>query len=249
MEDFKISLVTVTFNAENTIGRCIESVISQDYKNVEYIIIDGGSTDNTIRIIDQYRDHIDHFISGPDKGTYDAMNKGIELACGNIIGTLNADDYFADSDVLSTVAKTFDCQNVDIVYGDLDYVNKQGKVIRKWRSKKYSQGMFNWGWMPPHPTFYCKKEIFNKLGPYSLEYGTAADYDLMVRFIHFRKVKAFHIKKVMIKMEHGGISNKSYTNRVKALYNDFKIMRNNGILIPIVAIILKPMRKIMQFVK
>ena len=247
MQDLKISLITVSFNAGNTIERCIESVISQNFKNIDYIIIDGGSTDKTIRVINQYKNHVNIFLSEPDKGIYDAMNKGIKLAQGDIIGMLNADDFFADNSILRTVAEAFKEQKADIVYGDLDYIGAQGNVIRKWRSGKYFPGMFNWGWMPPHPTFYCKKKLFHIFGYYSLEYGTAADYELMSRFIHFHKVKTFYIEKVMIKMKVGGISNKSYCNRVKGLLFDLKVMRNNGILFPAITIVIKPLRKIFQY--
>jgi glycosyltransferase involved in cell wall biosynthesis len=245
--DLKISLITVAYNAESTIKRCIESVIGQNFKNIEYIIIDGGSTDGTIPIINQYKDQIGIFLSEPDKGIYDAMNKGIKLAHGDIIGLLNADDFFADNDILSAVALAFTQQNADIIYGDLDYVNSQGKIIRKWRSKAYVHGMFNWGWMPPHPTFYCKRNLFEKFGFYSLEYGTAADYDLMLRFMHVNKISAYYLKKVMIKMNIGGASNKTYSNRVKGSYNDLKVMRNNGILVPIITLIFKPLRKVTQY--
>ncbi len=158
MEDLKISLITVAYNAEATIERCITSVLGQQFSNIEYIIIDGGSTDNSLQIIGKYKDHIAHFVSEPDKGIYDAMNKGIALASGDIIGMLNADDFFADDDVLKEVAAAFCDQGHHILYGDLDYVEQNGKVIRKWRSGKYKTGIFNFGWMPPHPTFYCREE-------------------------------------------------------------------------------------------
>lgn len=247
MQDLKISLITVAFNAENTIERCIQSVIGQTFKNVEYIIIDGVSTDSTIRIIDRYKEHINICLSEPDKGIYDAMNKGIKLAQGDIIGMLNADDFFADKNILSTIAGTFKQQKAPIIYGDLDFVNSQGKVVRKWRSGQYSQGMFNWGWMPPHPTFYCKRELFYTLGFYSLEYGTAADYELMLRFLHLNKINTFYIKKVLIGMEIGGLSNKSFGNRVKGLLFDLKAMRKNGIIFPVITLILKPLRKTIQY--
>ena len=247
MQEPKISLITVCRNAESTIGHCIQSVIGQNFKNIEYIIIDGGSTDNTLEIINQYKGHINIFLSGPDAGIYDAMNKGIKLACGDIIGMLNADDSFADNKVLSAVAEAFDQHDVQITYGDLDYVNTEGNIIRKWQSGQYSHGMFNRGWMPPHPTFYCKRELFYKYGFYSLEYGTAADYELMLKFMHQNGVNAFYIKKVLINMKIGGISNKSFSNRVKGLFFDLKAMRNNGILLPIITLICKPLRKIGQY--
>ncbi len=240
-------MITVCFNAESTILQCIQSVFSQNYKNIEYIIIDGGSTDNTLHIINQYEDKVSIFLSEPDGGIYDAMNKGIKLAGGDIIGMLNADDAFADDDILSIVAEAFKQSQVPIIYGDLDFVNSQGAVVRKWRSGQYAQGMFNWGWMPPHPTFYCNRELFHQFGFYSLEYGTAADYELMLRFMHHHRIKAFYIKKVLIGMKIGGISNKSFGNRVKGLFFDFKAMRNNGILLPVVTLVCKPLRKINQY--
>ena len=184
MQDLKISVITITYNAESTITNCIESVIRQNYRNVEYIIIDGGSKDKTLSIIDQYRDHINILVTEPDKGIYDAMNKGIRMAGGEVVGTLNADDFFTDDTVLSSVAE---------------------------------------------------------------DHGTAADYELMLRFIHLNKIDAFYIKKVMNKMNTGGVSNKSYSNRVQGLLFDYKAMRNNGILLPVVALILKPLRKITQY--
>lgn len=247
MKDLKISLITVSYNAENTISRCIESVIGQNFKNIEYIIIDGGSTDKTTQIIAQYKEYTSIFLSEPDKGIYDAMNKGINLASGDIIGMLNADDYFADSSVLSAVADAFARQNANITYGDLDYINTQGNIVRKWRSGMYTNSMFKRGWMPPHPTFYCKRSLFKQYGFYSLEYGTAADYELMLRFMYLNKIAAFYIKKVMVKMSTGGASNKTLNNRIKGLFFDLKAMRNNKIPFPAITLILKPLRKIIQY--
>lgn len=247
MQDLKISLITVVYNAQNTIERCINSVLRQKFNNIQYIIIDGGSTDNTIQIIDRYRDKIDFFLSEPDNGLYDAMNKGIAHATGDVIGTLNADDFFADDDVLEQVAHVFANRQTSIVYGDLDYIKPDGKIIRKWRSGAYQSGMFNWGWMPPHPTLYCRRELFEKLGVYSLEYGSAADYELMLRFIHAHKTSAVYLHKVMVKMIIGGVSNKSLSNRVQAARFDLKAMRTNNISLPVLTVLIKPLRKIMQF--
>jgi glycosyltransferase involved in cell wall biosynthesis len=243
----KISLITVTYNAESTISRCIESVIAQNYSNLEYIIIDGGSTDNTLQIISRYKNNINILITEPDHGIYDAMNKGIRMATSNVTGTLNADDFFASDDILANVAATFENTGADIVYGDLDYINSNETIRRKWRTKAYKNGFYNWGWMPPHPTFYCKTALFEKYGYYSLEHGTAADYELMLRFMHRNNAKAAYLNKVMIKMQCGGMSNKNPTNRVKAWRNDLKAMRSNGVLYPLIALILKPLRKIGQY--
>lgn len=247
VQHLKISLITVVYNAETTIRGCIESVISQNFKNIEYIIIDGGSTDGTKQIINEFSDHIDIFVSEPDSGIYEAMNKGIELATGDIVGTLNSDDFFSDNDVLTAISNAFLQKNTDVVYGDLDYVNSKGVTVRKWRSKDYRDGMFNWGWMPPHPTFYCKTGLFKKLGFYMPEYGTAADYELMLRFLHTNKVNSFYLNKVLVKMTVGGLSNRNYSNRLKALANDSKAMRNNNILFPLLTLICKPLRKLVQF--
>lgn len=247
MHNLKISLITVVYNAQTSIKRCIESVIAQNYSNIEYIIIDGGSTDGTLQIIEQYKSYISIFLSETDKGIYDAMNKGIKLATGDIVGTLNADDFLADNDVLSDIAEAFEQNKTGIVYGNLDYINPKGAVIRKWKSGAYRHGLFNWGWMPPHPTFYCRRFLFHDLGAYNLHYGTAADYELMSRFIHLNKISTYYLNKTIIKMNIGGASNKALINRCKAWVNDYKAMRKNGVLFPLLTIALKPLRKVVQY--
>lgn len=247
MPNLKISLITCCYNAEAHIGRCIESVIAQNYPDLEYIIINGGSTDNTLSIIKKYGSYITKLISGPDKGVYDAMNKGIQLATGEVVGTLNADDFFASGNILTTIGNIFSYNDTQILYGDLDYVDFNETIIRKWRTKPYIKGIYNWGWMPPHPTFYCRRELFDKLGLYNLDYGTAADYELMLRFMHTTDLNTFYVNKVLIKMQRGGMSNKSLINRVKAWRNDLRAMRDNAIKIPLLTLIMKPLRKIGQF--
>jgi len=175
------------------------------------------------------------------------MNKGIQLATGDIIGMLNADDYFADDSVISDIADAFEKNNTDIIYGDLDYINAKGRVVRKWRSGEFSRRKMEFGWMPPHPTFYCKRNLFEKFGGYSLDYGTAADYELMLKYLYVNKLTAHYLKKVIIKMKLGGKSNKSLGARVKGLFYDLKAMRNNGIGLPFIALIVKPVRKITQY--
>lgn len=248
MHNIKISLITVVYNAQNSIKHCIESVLAQNYTNVEYIIIDGGSTDGTLQIIEQYKPYVDIFLSETDNGIYDAMNKAIQLATGDIVGTLNSDDFFADNDVLSHIAKAFEKNNTDIVYGNLDYIDLKGKIIRKWKSGEYKEGLFNWGWMPPHPAFYCKRKLFEQLGAYNLQYGTAADYELMSRFIHLNKISTYYLNKTIVKMSLGGASNKAFVNRYKAWIFDYKAMRKNEVLFPLFAIVLKPLRKVVQYI-
>jgi glycosyltransferase involved in cell wall biosynthesis len=244
----KISLVTISYNAAHTIQRCIDSVVNQTYKNVEYIIIDGNSSDGTQHIIINNKEHIHLFKSEEDQGIYDAMNKGIALSTGDVIGMLNADDCFANANVLSEIASSFAQNEPDLLYADLDYVNSEGRIIRKWRSGNYLHHKFNWGWMPPHPTFYAKRELFDMLGRYNTSYGTAADYELMLRFMYSNKVNIFYLNKVIVKMASGGVSNKNLKNRIKAWKNDFKAMEHNNINIPLLGAMLKPLRKITQFV-
>jgi len=248
VQDLKISLITVTRNAQKNLGYCINSVIEQNYNNLEYIIVDGASTDDTLQIIRQNSTHITSFISEPDHGIYDAINKGISLATGDIVGILNSDDFFTCNDIISNVAAVFADPGIDVVYGDLDYIAPNGRIVRKWRSGAYIQGIFNKGWMPPHPTFYCRRELFERLGYYDLQYGTAADYELMLRFMHANKTNAYYLNKVMVKMMTGGVSNKNYLNRIKAWVFDFKAMRKNGVTFPLMCIIFKPLRKIFQYI-
>lgn len=245
----KISIITVVFNAANTIENCIDSVLKQTYSNLEYIVVDGQSTDGTMDVVHKYHKNIHKVVSEPDNGIYDAMNKGIALATGDIVGMLNADDCFADSNVLSEVAAGFATSGADIIYGDINYLDIKGNIIRKWRSGQYRYGYFNWGWMPPHPSFYVKSELFKKFGFYKIQYNSAADYELMLRYIHKHKISAYYINKVMVNMLIGGVSNKSIINRFKAWRNDIIAMRDNGLIFPFFSIICKPFRKISQFIK
>lgn len=245
----KISLITVTYNSGEFLEECIQSVISQSYINLEYIIIDGGSTDSTIPIIHKYKPYISVFISEPDLGIYDAMNKGIALATGDVIGILNGDDFFADNLVLNRISEEFQKSRADIVYGNLWYVSRlnSAKIVRKWISKSCTNRSMQYGWMPAHPTFYAKRKLFTEFGKYDLLYKSAADYDLMLRFLFKHQRSSSFVNKVFVKMRTGGVSNQSITNRLKASFNDRKAMKNNGIILPWLSFVLKPLRKIEQF--
>lgn len=248
MVGVKISLITVCRNAAGTIQRCIDSVSGQHYKHVEHIIIDGNSVDGTLELILKHKSDNYFFTSERDAGIYDAINKGIMRATGEVIGLLNADDYFADADVLGDIAGVFSSAGPDLLYADLDYVNGKGAISRRWRSGNYLPEKFNRGWMPPHPTFYARKKLFYDFGLYDAAYGSAADYELMLRFMYLKKAKVSYLNRVIVKMETGGISNKSLSNRMMAWHCDFKAMKNNHIKYPFLGIVMKPLRKIAQFI-
>ena len=245
----KISIITVTYNAEEFIEQCIQSVIGQSYKNIEYILIDGASSDSTLNIVQQYKNNINVLISEVDQGIYDAMNKGIKLASGDVIGILNADDFFADQDVVANIVKSFTENKTDIVYGNLWYVDRKNPdlIIRKWISKPFSYRAMSWGWMPAHPTFYARKKLFYELGFYDLKLNSCADYELMLRFLYLNKRKSIWLNKVLIKMRVGGVSNISINSRITASRNDFTAMRINRISWPLLKVIIKPLRKIHQY--
>jgi glycosyltransferase len=245
----KISLITVTYNADKFLEACFASVRVQKGVNLEYIVIDGGSTDNTLKIVQVNGNLISHFVSEKDQGMYDALNKGINLATGDVIGVLNADDMLASDTILRQVSLKMDESGADILYGDLDYIDPENnnKIIRHWRSRPYKRGLFQWGWMPAHPTFYARRELFEQYGNYRLDMGSAADYELMIRFLHKHKVKAVYLPEVMVKMRAGGMSNNSLTARLKANKADREAMKINGLEHPWLAALLKPIRKIPQF--
>lgn len=246
----KISIITVVYNGASTIQSCIDSVLSQNYPSIEYIIVDGNSKDGTQALIDQYGKRIAHFVSEPDKGIYDAMNKGISLATGEYIGILNADDFYANNQVISDVVKALKESNAQGSYGDLQYVDavNENLVKRNWVSGAFKKDAFLYGWMPPHPTFFISKKCYEKWGTFRLDMGSAADYELMLRMIHKEKISLAYIPKVLIKMRVGGVSNSTLENRIKANRNDKKAWKVNGLKPYFFTLLLKPLRKITQFI-
>jgi glycosyltransferase involved in cell wall biosynthesis len=212
----KISLITVCYNSEKTIEDTILSVISQDLNNFEYIVIDGKSTDNTIKIIEKYTDYIDLIISENDYGTYDAINKGIQNSKGDIIGILNSDDIFSSQYVLSEIFNKFLLNtHLDAVIGDIKFVNKKGQLHRYYSSLNWRPNKLEWGIMPPHPTFYCKKELFDKFGSYRIDFKIAADYELFIRFFYVNKISFEYIPLIFVQMRLGGISTKNIFSKFK----------------------------------
>ncbi len=239
----------MVFNGEATIGRCIESVLQQDHDNLEYIIIDGCSTDGTKQIIESYGTEISKYVCETDQGIYDAMNKGIAIATGEIIGILNADDFYASNRVISQIAQIFEEKLVDACYADLHYVDAidSNKVIRKWVSGQYNNNSFLNGWMPPHPTFFLRNDCYKRFGNYRLDFGSAADYELMLRMIKKNEVSISYLPEVIVKMQAGGVSNSSFKNRVDANKKDRKAWQVNGLKPRFYSLYLKPLRKLIQF--
>lgn len=243
----KISIITVCYNAEDTIGDTIQSVLSQDYKDVEYIIVDGKSTDRTLEIIQSINNGI-KLISEKDQGMYDAMNKGINIASGDVIGILNADDIYKNSQVLTKVMDAFKA-NVSIVYGDIEYVKYDdlSNVVRKWKAGVFRTGKFKWGWMPPHPGFFVKKSCYESFGLFNLNLSTSADYELMLRMLEVHHLSCNYIPKTITSMRVGGASNSSLKNRLIANRNDKKAWTIHPINPFWFTFILKPLRKLPQF--
>lgn len=247
----KVSIITISYNSAATIEDTIRSVINQDYPNLEYIIIDGHSKDGTQDIIHRYQSSIAKFISEPDQGIYDGMNKGLKMATGDIIGILNSDDVYEDSRVISDMVQLFESSQCEAAYADLVYVDRHdtSKVTRYWKSGSYKQGAFRKGWMPPHPTFFVRKSVYDRYGYFNLLLKSAADYEIMLRFIHKHGIEPAYLPRVITRMRAGGQSNLSLKNRIKANREDREAWRINGLKPGLFTLIRKPLSKIFQFMK
>ena len=228
----------------------MRSVARQDYPYIEHIVVDGDSKDATLQIVEQFTHNIS-IISDKDEGIYDAMNKGIRLATGDVIGILNSDDMYTDDQVISKVMKTFENPEVQSCYADLHYMHatKTSRVVRTWKSGQYKSNSFHWGWMPPHPTFFVRKSVYEKVGLFNTSMRSAADYELMLRILVKHKLKAVYLPLVIVKMRTGGISNASMKNRIRANREDREAWRINDLKPYFFTLYLKPLRKISQFIK
>jgi len=210
----KVSIITACFNSIATIEHTIQSVYNQDYQDIEHIVIDGESTDGTIDIVKEYQAKLGQFISEPDKGVYDAMNKGIKLASGEIIGFLNSDDFYTDNAVISDVVTTLKEEGVDAVYGNVTMVSKNNvnKVVRRFSSKKFHPGKFAYGYMPAHPTFFARRELYDKQGGFKSEYKISADFELLMRFMLKDNISCKYMDRDMVTMRLGGLTSSSLYN-------------------------------------
>lgn len=248
----KISIITASYNSGKTIRHTVESVLRQTYPDFEYIVVDGGSTDNSIDIVKEYQVAFKgrlKWISEKDKGIYDAMNKGIRMATGDVVGILNSDDFYTDENVLQTVADNFMNHSVDAVYGDIHFVHDAdlGKCVRYYSSRLFSPFWLRFGFMPAHPSFYCKREVFDKAGLYSLDYKIGADYEMMVRLFRKYGISSCYISKDFVTMRTGGASNHHFSNRLTLIREDVKACRDNGIYTNSFLVSLKFLYKIFEF--
>ncbi len=263
----KISIITAVYNNKEHIESCINSITSQTYKDIEYIIIDGGSTDGTVETIKNYippagRQELKTFlpvvkvknlniISEKDNGIYDALNKGIKLATGDVIGLLHSDDLFYDEKVLEKIADLFKEKEVDSVYSDLVYVYKDNpdKVLRYWKAGEFNYSLLNRGWMPPHPTIFIKKKIYDESGGFNSSYKISSDYELVLRLLGKHKISTAYLPEVTIKMRAGGKSNKSIGNIYQKSSEDYRALKQNGFSFPAYTLFMKNLRKLPQFLK
>ncbi len=242
----KISIITISFNAKATIEKTLQSVANQLYKNIEHIVVDGGSKDNTLEICNSFP-HVSKIISEPDKGVYDAFNKGLKLATGDIIGFLNADDVFFNENSVQEIVKAFSENKTDIVYGNLDYINDNGKIIRNWISRPYEIGLMKKAWMPAHPTFYCKKEVYDRLGGYNDSFKIGGDFELCLRFLEVNKVPSIYLNKKLVKMLVGGISNSGLKSKWTIYKEELRAFRLHNIQVNPLLFFMFKLKKISQF--
>ena len=249
----KISIITATFNSEKTLQDTLDSVLRQDYRNIEHIIIDGGSMDSTVDIIRAYASkttsHSVKWVSEKDRGIYDAMNKGIAMATGDVIGILNSDDYFTSYDVVSKLAKPFEDETLDAVYGDIHFIHdgEPDKVTRYYSSKIFSPFWVRFGFMPAHPSLYVRKEIYDKVGLYKLDYKIGADFEMVVRMFHVHKIKAHYINMDFVTMRNGGASTSGVQSHKVLLQEDARACRENGLYSNQFLISLKYLYKVFEF--
>jgi len=244
-----ISIITVSYNSKGTITDTIKSVLAQTYTEIEYIIIDGSSTDGTVKLIESFGSRISKFTSEPDKGIYDAINKGIRLSTGNIIGILNSDDFFYDNNVIQKVVDAFDTDVIDAVYGDVKFVDPTNilKVVRNYSSKHFNPEKFKFGFMPAHPSFYVKRDLFGKHGFYKTDYKIAADFELLVRFMYVNHIRCKYIEMPFVSMRTGGVSNKSILSNITLNKEIARACKENGIHTNYFNIYSKYFTKIFEF--
>jgi len=230
----KISILTATYNSEKTLRDTIESVLRQSCRDFEYILIDGGSKDNTVDIIKEYEPKFEErlrYVSEPDNGIYDAMNKGIRMATGDVVGILNSDDFYTSDDALQKIADAFEHNDIDATYGDIHFVNDDDltKMVRYYSSAVFKRSFMRFGLMPAHPSFYCKREVYEKYGAFDTSYRIAADFENLLRLIFIHRIKTLYIPKDFVTMRTGGASTAGFDSRKKIMHEHLRAMKKNGV--------------------
>ncbi len=247
----KISIITITKNCAGTLPDCITSIGEQSYADREHLIVDGASTDGTLNVIHRFSNQISNFVSEPDRGIYDALNKGIHLATGDVVGFLHADDKYASNSALASVAQAFSDATVCAVYGDLEYVSQRDTsiVVRRWTSKAFNERDLAWGWMPPHPTLYIRREWYARIQGFDTSYSIAADYLSVLQLFSQPDFKAVYIPCVLVKMRLGGASNRSVKAMIRKSVEDWRALRSSGFCLmdALRAVIWKNLSKLSQF--
>lgn len=245
----KISIITITYNSAKSLQRALESVQSQTYSDIEHILVDGASTDGTRAIIETYaKQHTNvRWISEKDDGIYDAINKGIKMATGDVIGFLHSDDVFYSADSIEQIARAIETERADIVYGNLQYC-KGNKVVRRWHSNTFHPASLKYGWMPPHPTVYVRREVYEQVGPYDDWFRISADYDMILRLFK-ADYKTHYIPSVLVSMETGGVSNKDTKARLSKTQEDYLVLKKNHVGAGLLTVACKQLRKIKQFIR
>lgn len=245
----KISIITPTFNVEKTLQDTLNSVVSQTYTNIEHIIVDGCSSDKTIELLNLYDNKNAIILSEKDKGLYDAINKGINLASGEIIGILNADDIFFDNEVIANIVDSFNLDaDLQAIYGNIVFVNKSNKVIRKYNANRWNSDKFRWGFMPPHPSFFCKKLVFQKFGYYEIDYKISADFELLIRFIFTNRINVRYVPITTTIMRMGGVSTKGIRSVIILNREILKACKKNSIYTNYLMLYSKYFKKVFEFV-
>jgi len=243
----QFSIITATCNSESVVAANVASIATQWHPDLEHVVVDAQSSDRTLEVLRTSQRPPDRVISEPDQGIYDALNKGIQAANGDVVGFLHSDDWFASDDVLERVAEIFDREGCDAVYGDLEYVmaGEGETVIRYWRGKAYAPGLLRWGWMPAHPTLFLRRAVYNRLGGFDLRYRIAGDYEAMLRY--FRSdLHAVYLPKVLVSMRLGGVSNRSVAALIKKMREDYRVIREHDIG-GLFTLACKNLRKVSQF--
>ncbi len=248
----KVSIITATYNSAATLEDTIKSVLQQTYSNIEYIIIDGASKDNTLDIVKQYEPQFGErlkWLSENDSGIYDAMNKGIKMATGEIVGILNSDDYFTSPDVIERMASAFDDKTLDAIYGDIHFIRDgyPDKCVRYYSSKPFRPLWLRFGFMPAHPSFYCRKEVFEKAGLYKTDYKIGSDYEMMVRLFMVHRIRAKYLPIDFVTMRTGGASTRNVKSRLQLIKDDVRGCRENGIYTNPLMISMKFLYKVFEF--